>query len=57
MTGANVSNHVVKADSAVKWLAGRTSVDIRTALATHSTDWQTAVLPVREKTRKALKHG
>ena len=47
VTGAIVTVDVVKADSEVKWLIGCTAGEMAAALATHRTEWQSALLVVR----------
>ncbi len=47
VTGAIVTVDVVKADSEVKWLVGCTADEMERALATHRTEWQLALLIVR----------
>ncbi len=49
MTGAIVTVDIVKADSEVKWLVGCTAGEMGTALATHRTEWQSALLIVRNE--------
>lgn len=47
VTGAIVTVDTHKADSEVKWLIGCTPEEMFTALATHRTAWQEAILIVR----------
>lgn len=47
MTGAIVTVDVVKADSEVKWLADCTGDEMESVLTTHRTEWQSALLIVR----------
>jgi inorganic pyrophosphatase len=49
VTGAVATVDVVKADSEVKWLVGCTDDELEAALATHRTQWQAAILIVRER--------
>lgn len=53
VTGAIVTVDVVTADSDVKWLPGCTPEEMTTALATHRTEWQSALLIVGEAGRDA----
>jgi len=48
VSGAIVTVDVVKADSEVKWLVGCTAAEMDAALATHRTEWQAAILLVRQ---------
>lgn len=47
VTGAVVTVDVVKADSEIKWLVGCTADEMAAALATHRTEWQGALLLLR----------
>ncbi|MBA2469310.1 MAG: inorganic pyrophosphatase [Chloroflexia bacterium] len=49
VTGAIVTVDVVKSDSEVKWLVGCTADEMDAALATHRTEWQAALLIVRNE--------
>lgn len=51
VTGAVITVDVVKADSEVKWLIGCTMAEMQAALATHRTEWQGAILIVRNDPR------
>jgi inorganic pyrophosphatase len=54
VTGAIATVDVVKADSEVKWLVGCTHEEMQSALNTHRTEWQAAILIVRADPPESL---